>query len=144
MTRMLTSEDGATYQADVARVALPFFHRPFLQRLPSNPETERWTHSPSAALTTLQTFLTHADPSPALISKLLTPIIPALFTLSSQLGSLKVADPSLRTSLQGFLGIWGRVVGLKEGIASLWLVIEGEGGDWQVDVAGEIKQKEDQ
>ena len=31
---------------------------------------------------------------------------------------------------------------LGEGIATLWLVVDGEGGEWSVDVAGEIRRIE--
>ncbi|KAH8105986.1 hypothetical protein BXZ70DRAFT_886180 [Cristinia sonorae] len=140
LSHMLTSEDDSTNQAVVERIILPIFHRPFLQDPLSVTEGKNNLQSPSNALVTLQALLINTDPSPALISMLLTPIIPALFSLSSQLERLRMADPSLRTSLQGFLGTWGRVIGAQEGIATLWLVVEGEGEDWIVDIAGDIKQ----
>ncbi|THH29131.1 hypothetical protein EUX98_g5057 [Antrodiella citrinella] len=140
LSRMLTSDTNATNQAAVARVLLPLLHLPFLNKVPSQSSPTDNAHIPSRALETLQALLINTDPSPALISKLLTPIIPALFSLSSQLEGLRVVDPTLKASLRGILGTWGRVVTSQEGIATLWLVVQGEGGDWFVDVAGEIRQ----
>lgn len=53
-----------------------------------------------------------------------------------------MSEPALKVSVKGLLKIWGRLVGTDEGIASAWLIVEGEGGYWKVDIAGEIIKTE--
>lgn len=98
--------------------------------------------APSQAIRTIQTLLTNTDPSPELISSLLTPIVPSLYALLVTLDSVKTSEPVLKTTIRGFLRTWGRLVDSGEGIAALWLVIDGEGGEWRVDIAGEIAKVE--
>ena len=99
--------------------------------------------TPIIAIHTLQTFFTNTDPSPSLISNLLTPIVPPLYALLSTLELVKTSDPALKTTVRGLLRTWGRLVDTAEGIATLWLVVDGEGGQWHVNVAGEIIRVEE-
>lgn len=98
--------------------------------------------SPTTALGTLQTFLTNTDPSPTVISSILTPIIPSIYSLWYSLDKIKSADPATKTTLKGLLGTWGRLIGNLEGTATLWLIVDGEGGEWKTNVAGEIRRVE--
>ncbi|OSX60155.1 hypothetical protein POSPLADRAFT_1066562 [Postia placenta MAD-698-R-SB12] len=148
LSRMLADEqrdEGGL----VSKILLSSLHRPFIV-LPredaadgintDTSDSSRATEHPvpSSALSSIQTLLTNADPSPTFITNLLTPIVPPLYAILSHLEANKTSDPALRESVRGLLSTWGRVVGAAEGIAALWLVVQGEGGDWKVDVAGHL------
>lgn len=149
LSRMLFSESEKS-RSTAARVALSALQRPFLEvttasRYEGNSSTAAPTHlvlTPSQAIRTLQTLLTNTDPSPTLISSLLTPIIPPLYSLLWAVDSVKTSDPAFKTTIRGFLRTWGRLVDNAEGLATLWLIIDGEGGDWRVDIAGEVSRVE--
>lgn len=91
-------------------------------------------------VTTIQALLLNSDPSPTIISSLLTPIIPSLYALSSHLAKVKTSSPTLKETASGLLKTWGRVVTQVEGIEVLWAIIGGEGGDWKSNIAGEIER----
>lgn len=131
------------------RLLLPALQRPFLDvtaqsSLDDNPTspTSALRLTPSQAIRTLQNLLTNTDPSPALISNLITPIVPSLYELASTLDLVKTSDPALKTTVRGFLRTWGRLVDMIEVIATLWLVVDGEGGQWQINIVGEIARIE--
>jgi hypothetical protein len=84
-------------------------------------------------------FIMHADPSPTVISTLLSPIMPCLYSLSAHMNRMKAADPLLKESVRGLLATWGRVVVSKECFDKLWCVLEGAGGEWEIDIAGKIR-----
>lgn len=148
---MLASEDQKRREI-ISRVLLARLHRPFLAEPSSavvaddlveeTPHTSDATPelSSSEALDILQTLLTNADPSPTFITTLLTPIVPALYAILMHLEATKTSDPALKESVRGFLVTWGRVVGASEGIDTLWTVVLGEGGEWRVDVAGNLSR----
>lgn len=138
ISHMLSAEQHALHHALLARMILPIFHQPFLLNVSTPTDSQDTIQKPTSALAMLKVVMTNTDPSPALISTLLTPIVPALFLIYSQLEGMKLADPAIKASVHGLLGTWGRVIGPQEGIAALWLLVEGEGGEWSVDVAGEI------
>ena len=149
LSRMLASEDQKKREI-ISRVLLTRLHRPFLAEPSSavvaddleTPHTSDATPelSPSEAFAILQTLLTNADPSPTFITTLLTPIVPALYAILMHLEATKTSDPALKESVRGFLVTWGRVVGASEGIDTLWTVVLGEGGEWRVDVAGNLSR----
>lgn len=149
LSRMLASDENLNSPGFVSKTLLPILHYPFLTAhandtdgSPSQSPDEQQGMTPSGSLSTLQTLLTNADPSPTFITDLLTPIVPALFAILSSLESTKTSDPAIRETVKGFLSTWGRVVGTPEGIEVLWRVVDGEGGEWQTDVAGEITKVE--
>ncbi|KAJ7180037.1 hypothetical protein C8R43DRAFT_384856 [Mycena crocata] len=113
---------------------LGFLHPPFLSAAATSP--------PRTALFTIMMLLTNTDPSPTLISSLLSPIVSTLYSLLYHLDQIKTSDPSLKETLQGLLGTWGRVVGTAEAMAILWSIIDGQGGEWRVDLDGEISRLE--
>ncbi|KAJ7095353.1 hypothetical protein B0H15DRAFT_775607 [Mycena belliarum] len=113
---------------------LSFLHPPLLSIQSTSP--------PRAALSTIMMLLTNSDPSPALISSVLSPIVSTLYSLLLYLDRVKTSDPSLKEMLRGLLGTWGRVVGATEALAVLWSVIDGQGGEWQVDLEGQITRLE--
>jgi hypothetical protein len=113
---------------------LSFLHPPLLSVVPAT--------SPREALFTIMTLVTNTDPSPSLISSLLSPIVSALYSLLYYLDGVKTSDPSLKELLRGLLGTWGRVVGPTEALGILWSVIDGQGGEWRVDLDGQITRLE--
>lgn len=130
----------------MARILLPALHRPFLQAVdvpgpPGDLAVAQMTVLQT--ITALETLLTNTDPSPVLISSILTPIVPSLYSLLSKLEKVKISDPGLKMTLRGLLGTWGRLIGASEGAATIWLIVNGEGGEWKVDVGGEIVRIEE-
>ncbi|KAJ6599093.1 hypothetical protein DFH09DRAFT_24467 [Mycena vulgaris] len=113
---------------------LSFLHPPLLSITPSSP--------PRAALSMIMMLVTNTDPSPDLISSLLSPIVSTLYSLLHYLDQIKTSDPSLKEMLRGLLGTWGRVVSATEALAVLWSVIDGQGGEWRVDLEGGITRLE--
>ena len=93
-------------------------------------------------ISTLQTILINADPSPALLSTVFTPIASALYVILGCLDSKKTVDPALKETIKGLLGTWSRIVSAQEVEEVCWNIIEGEGGYWNVNIAGEITQME--
>ena len=55
---------------------------------------------------------------------------------------MKTADPLLKESVNGLLATWGRVVVSMECFDNLWRVLEGAGGEWEINIAGEIRNVE--
>ncbi|KAI0368111.1 hypothetical protein BV20DRAFT_1045207 [Pilatotrama ljubarskyi] len=132
LSRMLTNEENTQIKQSAMKIVLSMLHDPILHGTGDI--------SPTAALNTLQVLLTNTDPSPHLISALLTPIAPSLYSLHACLEQSKASDPILRETITGFLSTWGRLVGSEEVTATLWRIINGEGSDWRVDIAGEISR----
>lgn len=147
LSRMLATDSGFTYQPLVCSLVLPVLHDPFLhtthlQDEKDSSDTISISLTPTVALSTLMTFVLHTDPSPTLISTLLSPIMPSLYTLSAHMERTKTVDPLLKESMRGLLSTWGRVVMSKECFEQVMHVLEGAGGDWQINIAGEIQRVE--
>ncbi|KAL6299670.1 hypothetical protein BKA93DRAFT_904210 [Sparassis latifolia] len=152
LSRMLLSGHRPT-PGVASGILLTKLHLPFLvpsPRIPVQGEDEAPTAtlkqrdlSPSISLSILQTLLTNADPSPTFISSLLTPIIPTLYAILFRLDQTKTSDPATKDSLKSLLMTWGRVVCASEGLQTLWSIINGEGGEWQVDMTGTLTRVEE-
>lgn len=91
----------------------------------------RTQRTPATTLHIFAAILIHMDPSPDLIHTLLSPIVPALFTLHAHLTRVKTADPEVRSTSHDILRTWGRVVPPGEVLSRLWHVVQGEGGAWE-------------
>jgi hypothetical protein len=145
LSRMLDKPNGR-------KTVLSILHTPILvptRNLTSeSPESQVGLQTPLAAsgvrvsLQVLQTLLINADPSPAFISSILSPITPSLYTLVYRLDTVKTSDPTTRDLLGALLKTWGRVIGVEEGLGAIWAIMQGEGGDWETDVEGEIQRVE--
>ncbi|KAI0702915.1 hypothetical protein BC835DRAFT_1263578 [Cytidiella melzeri] len=144
LSRLLLPENNPHHTV-TTRTVLSALHKPLLQGTEEltqqqDDSAEDGIHlSPGAALDNLQTFLVNTDPSPTLISATMTPIIPSVYAMSYSLDRIKSADPAMKATLKGLLETWGRLVGNVEGTAALWLIVSGEGGEWKLDVAGNIR-----
>ncbi|TFK75938.1 hypothetical protein BDN72DRAFT_891803 [Pluteus cervinus] len=87
---------------------------------------------PSSAISRLLILLSNLDPAPHVISRLLSPIVPALYSLLAFLESVKTANPILKEGLTNMLVTWGKVMNPEEGQQVLWRVLSGERGEWQL------------
>ncbi|KAI0291027.1 hypothetical protein B0F90DRAFT_1781194 [Multifurca ochricompacta] len=99
---------------------------------------------PVEAVQIIQTFLTNTDPAPNLVSTVLSPIATSLYALLGTLVHVRTADPAVRESVRGLLITWGRVVPVDEAVAILWACIDGQGGEWAVELAGSVRRVEKQ
>lgn len=143
LSRILAGNSDNASLPTLASDILEVLHRPLLHSLADKglvkPSIEH-EMTASVALTTLQALLLNTDPSPTIISSLLTPIIPSIYSLSSHLFKIKTSSPSLKETVTGFLTTWGRTVTQSEGVNTLWSIISGEGGEWKSNIEGEIER----
>ena len=139
ISTLLSQKDSPTS----SRILLPSLHKPFIHVTQA---TSRRSHDDELtalkSLQAIQSLLVNTDPSPNLISRLLTPIIPPLYALSGTLDEHRTSDPALKASVHGLLNTWGRLIGTEEGSACIWLIVEGEGGYWKVNITGEVTKVE--
>ncbi|KAF9495681.1 hypothetical protein BDN71DRAFT_1488817 [Pleurotus eryngii] len=98
--------------------------------------------SAEKSLSTLMTLVLNSDPSPTLISTLISPIFPALYSLLYHIEQVKTSDPELVESLRGLVTTWGRVIGQEEGMSTLWYLIHSDRPGWRVDIEGHIERLE--
>jgi len=143
LSRMITVEGSSRHHTLVSGILLSFLHDPMLRATSDTILVEKSkTLPPAEAIHVIQTFLTNTDPAPTLVSTTLSPIATSLYALLGALALLKTSDPALRESVRGLLLTWGRVVPVDEAVAILWACIEGQGGDWTVDIAGNVRRAE--
>lgn len=144
LSRMITAEGSPRHHALASRSLFNLLHGPMLLITPDSQPTETVTASLSAleAIDVVQTFLTNTDPAPTLVSTTLSPIVTSMYALLGTLARVKTADPTVRESVRGLLLTWGRVVPVEEAVAILWACIDGQGGDWTVDISGSVRRVE--
>ncbi|KAI9509135.1 hypothetical protein F5148DRAFT_1348955 [Russula earlei] len=137
LSRMITAEDTSRHHALVSNILLSLLHGAILLSSPASVSVMiPATLTPVEAVKIIQAFLTNTDPAPSLLSTVLSPIATSLYVLLGALARVKATDPALRESVRGLLLTWGRVVPVDEAVAILWTCIDGQGGDWTVDIAG--------
>lgn len=136
LSQMLSLEDFR-HKKLVSSVTSTKLHRPFVYaETPTDGIETSQALTAVDGLTLLIALFTNTDPSPTLISTLLTPILPHLYSLSFHFKQKKTTNPAIRSSLEGILMTWGRIADTTECVASLWLIVEGEGGNWDSDITG--------
>ena len=135
---MITAEGSPRHHTLISRTLFILLHNPVLLITTDSQSTETITD----AIDVVQTFLTNTDPAPTLVSTTLSPIATSLYALLGTLARVKTADPTLRESVRGLLLTWGRVVPVEEAVAILWACIDGQGGDWTVDISGSVRRVE--
>lgn len=89
----------------------------------------------SEVISLMSSLLVNADPSPAMIHLLLSPIIVPLYSLMSFLEDRRGAilnEPTLRELSRGLVLTWGRVAGSQDVTKGWWNIIQGTGG-WGID-----------
>jgi hypothetical protein len=112
-----------------------------LEQLERAPKGTKTTLRPDIAIDTLLTLLSNADPSPPFVSRLLSPIIPALYSLLYHLHRVKTSDPKLKESVHGMLLTWGKIVIADEGLKTLWSIAKSaQRFGWQIGLEGHIKR----
>ncbi|KAL4265069.1 Tango6 family protein [Pleurotus pulmonarius] len=122
-----------------SKIILSAIHTPLLT------PTSKISTSDSRAeksLSTLMALVLNSDPSPTLISTLISPIFPALYSLLYHMEQVKTSDPELVESLRGLVTTWGRVIGQEEGTSTLWYLIHSDRPGWRVDIEGHIERLE--
>jgi hypothetical protein len=140
---MITADGNARYHSLVSSILLSSLHDPILVITPDlSTSQETKTLTPVEAIQVIQVFLTNTDPSPNLVSTTLSPIVTSLYALLGTLAHVKTADPTLRELVRGLLIAWGRVVPTDEAVAILWACVEGQGGEWTIDIAGGVRRVE--
>lgn len=87
-------------------------------------------------LQTLASLITNTDPTPDLVTFLLRPVVPHMYSLRDCLKGSKTADPTTVEIVEGLLFTWARSIEKDEVVAGLWKVIEGECSDWEADGKG--------
>ncbi|KZW04209.1 hypothetical protein EXIGLDRAFT_716206 [Exidia glandulosa HHB12029] len=110
-------------------IILRTLHLPLLSTATAT--TTQSPHDPHAALYLLIALVSRMDPSPPLLSTLLSPIVPSLVTLLEHFHQTRTTDPDLRESVRGMLLAWGRVMPLDEATERLWAVVLGAGAAWE-------------
>lgn len=145
LSRMLTHD--YEHRSTVAGILLPLLHNPLLLDAPeieegvtTKADTAKKSLTPSSSISTLQLLLVNTDPSPNLVSALFTPIAPSLYTLYSYLESNKTSDPAVKEIVKGLLETWARVAASEEVVEGCWSIIDGKGGYWTADIAGELRR----
>ncbi|KAJ3722990.1 armadillo-type protein [Lentinula raphanica] len=128
LSQMLATKEGIA-----AKIILSQLHDPFLSS--SSETTDIRT-----TLTRLITLLTNSDPSPELISTVLSPIVPSLYSLLHHLDSVKTSDPELKETVHGLLMTWSRIAAASEAIDILWTILDDEVTHWHTDLEGNIRQ----
>jgi hypothetical protein len=134
--------EGSEYRGETLDILLPQVHQPLrvIKSYPRDDIPESVRPDTIRCISTLQNILTNTDPSPSLLSTVFTSIASALYAIHVCLDSKKTVDPGLRDTVEGLLGTWSRIVSTQEVEQVCWNIIEGEGGYWKVDIAGEIIQ----
>lgn len=127
----------------VSSIALPIIHGSLTFSPTCDSQNEGIANSnelmrPSQALSTISTLLLNSDPSPILVTLVLSPILPSLYALMYYFDKTKASDPVLRDSVTALLMTWGRIVECHEGVEQLWLVLHGERVNWKISESDEI------
>ena len=119
------------------RVSLSDSHPSFRSLI----EREAIQLTPTDAIYTISTIVINADPLPELLSALLGPIIPQLYTLDEHLRNQAAADPALRETISGLLATWARAASTEEVVDRLWDLVDKEAStmEWRVDDDGELR-----
>ncbi|KAL1755246.1 hypothetical protein FB107DRAFT_213966 [Schizophyllum commune] len=139
VSRMFSGDDTYPHAALASSILLPILHRPLLENTSDDAPAEA---TPSSALDRLVALVSNTDPSPELMTMLLSPVASALYSLKYHLDRTKTSDPTLKESVGGLLLTWGRIVSAEQGIDTFWRIVDGEGGHWEADLEGSIKRVE--
>ncbi|KAJ3501037.1 hypothetical protein NLJ89_g9525 [Agrocybe chaxingu] len=136
--RAVVPEKPGPHYAIASSTVLALLHGPFIQsvRIPVK-EADMPSLNPKRALASMVVLLTNTEPSPAFVSRMLSPVVPALYLLSFDLQRCITADPQLKESVTGLLKSWAKITDLNEGSPILWSIIEGgKENEWKFDSEG--------
>ncbi|KAJ3874120.1 hypothetical protein F5051DRAFT_443634 [Lentinula edodes] len=130
LSQMLAVKNGTA-----AQIILFRFHELFVYTHPDTEETDV-----TIVLGNLTTLLTNSDPSPELISTLLSPIVRPFYGLLLRLASIGTSDLELQEMVHGLLLTWSRITSSSEAIDSLWTIFDDEGDQWHTDLEGGVRR----
>ena len=142
LSQMLGSDSSFQHRTEAAPVVYSNLHLPFSKvSSDDSPSTDPANAIlPSTALSRLLSLVANCDPSPELISNLLTPVIAPLYSLFYHLGTQKAADPVLKESVQGLLLTWGKIVEGSKAVALFWELIQhGQPQYWSISLDGTVR-----
>jgi hypothetical protein len=88
----------------------------------------------------IEILISNADPSPTLMTILISPVVPSLYSLLYHLDRVKTSDPALKVSVKGILSTWGRIVPSEEAIEILMGVVHGSAIVWEPDSDGNLRR----
>lgn len=94
--------------------------------------------SATKALMTIATVLANTDPSPEVVSALVCPIAPHIYSLSETLKRVKTADPTLKEIVDDLLITWTKAAPMQEVVDCLWSIVRGQGTAWKMDDTGDF------
>jgi hypothetical protein len=143
LSHMLSSNKGFQHLSLVTNLVKERLHRPF-----QDSEREALVQNPVAVplasvdttLSALANFVANCDPAPSLISMIISPVLPALYSISEVLQEHKTADPMLRDSVHGLLMTWGRIIDDEEGATQLLAVAQHYDASWHLDGVGQLSK----
>ena len=146
LSRILSTDKPFTHQELAIEIAFSILHRPFLV-LSEDANLEEGSPDllrpdPSVVLPRLITLVSNADPSPSLISAILSPIATSLYSLLHCMDQVKTSDPTLTHSLRGLLITWGKIVNPSDGVDILWHLVEDEAESWKIEPNGFHRSRE--
>ncbi|CAA7259732.1 unnamed protein product [Cyclocybe aegerita] len=136
--RAVVPEKAGPHYTIASSTVLALLHGPFLQSvgIPLK-EADMPSLNPKRALASMMVLLTNTEPSPVFVSRMLSPVVPALYLLFFDLQQCKTADPQLKESVMGLLKSWGKITDPIEGSPILWSIIEGgKENEWKFDLEG--------
>lgn len=144
ISQMLGSDKSFAHSELASSIIFSTIHSPFNTRQPSSDDplelpNEQESQKASLSLSRLLILIANCDPSPKLITNLLSPIVASLYSLLFHLSNQKTSDPRLRENIQGLLSTWGKIVEAKVAVDILWdIVVQGEQTHWKTDLEGNI------
>ncbi|KAM6495912.1 hypothetical protein JOM56_008618 [Amanita muscaria] len=147
VSRMLATEESSHPYVEIgSQLLLSSLHDSLIPAndAPLNAETAKKRFMsillPSVSISALATLVTNMDPYPASISRLLSPIVPVLYSLLYRLDQIRTSDPTLRDSVHGLLVTWGKIVEKSGGLDCIWLISQSDEIYWNVGLDGDIRQ----
>jgi len=148
ISRILSTDKPFTHQELAIEITFSILHRPFLV-VPEDAKigleegsSDLLRPDPSVVLPRLITLVSNADPSPTLISTILSPLVTPLYSLLHCMDQVKTSDPTLMHSLRGLLITWGKIVDPSNGIDTMWHLVEDEAESWKIDSNGFRRSRE--
>ncbi len=134
LARLVTSPPTAEAASNLL---LPCLHSSLLMVIPPesstcmDPESIPPLKSAYVSIKFLTTFLLHTDPSPTLISSLITPVLAPLYYLTEFFDAnpgVVLKNPEMKEMSQGLIRTWARVMGTLDARNGWWDIIVGAAG----------------
>ncbi|KAF9534898.1 hypothetical protein CPB83DRAFT_901829 [Crepidotus variabilis] len=144
--RAIIPEKSTQSSIEAGRVALRLLQEPFcdseyVSPLLGTQQPPKQCLSPREALDSIIALLANTEPSPNLISTLLSSLVPSLYGLYFDISQHKTVDPQLKELVIGLLKSWGKIIESVEGETILWKLVESnKEWDWKFDLEGNLSK----